>query len=394
MHPRPLKITVVGAGPVGLANAVLLARRHEVVVLDTDPACVARLNERRSPVPEAALQHALANEHLDLRSTLDAAEAYAGARLVVVCVPTPADPSTGGITTAVVEHVIAQARRLAPAANLVIRSTLPIGCTAALCERHGHAAIVHAPEFLREGHALHDAQYPSRIVAGPDSPAAREWVDLMREAIGGGHDAPVMVMGDREAEAVKLMANTLLAARVALFNELDTLAAGHGLAAGEVWRGLGRDPRIGEHYNKPSFGFGGPCLPRDVAQLARTEGASSLVLVQSLAASNEARIGFVVREILQRRPRVVGLYRLGMKEGSVNLVGSASLRVLRGLQAGGVQVIAYEPSITAPAVQGCPLASDLAAFKAQADLIVADRVTQELADVQGRVYTRDQSTLP
>ena len=230
-------------------------------------------------------------------------------------------------------------------------------------------------------------------MVGPDSPAAREWVGLMRDAVRVP-DVPVIVTGDREAEAVKLMANTLLAARVALFNELDTLAVRHRLAAGDVLRGVCLDPRIGDHYNKPSFGFGGPCLPRDATQLAQAQEASSLVLLSSLGVSNEARAAFIVREILQRRPGVVGIYRLGMKEESANLVESASLRVLRGLKAHGLQVIAFEPSIDAPVFEECPLVNDLAAFKAQADLIVANRVTQELEDVQAKLYTRDQSTLP
>lgn len=388
MHPHRLKFTVVGAGPVGLANAILLARRHEVVVLDTDPTCVARLNERQSPVPEAALQHALAHEDLHLRATLDKADAYAGAGHVVVCVPTPADAATGGITTTEMEAVIADARALAPVARIVIRSTVPIGFTQRMRARHDFDGILHAPEFLREGHALHDASHPSRIVVGGESSVAFEWANLMLQATGH-RDAPLLVMGDREAEAVKLMANTLLAARVALFNELDTLAANLGLRANDVLRGICLDPRIGDHYNHPSFGFGGPCLPRDAAQLAQTQGATSLVLLQSVLTSNAARVDYVVETILQRRPGVVGLYRLGMKAGSGNLTDSAMVRVMRGLRAQGVQVLAYEPTLDAEALEGCPLVKDIESFKARCDLIVADRVDAELDDVMGRVLTRD-----
>ncbi len=385
---RVLDIAVAGMGYVGLSLAVLLAQRHRVRVHDIVPAKVQALRARRSPIADPDIAHYLAHVPLQLHATLDAAEAYAGADIVIVATPTDYDPSTGGFDASSVESVVQAVLATNPHALVVIRSTVPVGYTESLRRRHGTDRLIFSPEFLREGRALHDNLHPSRIVVGERSARGELFAGLLREASLRA-DVPVLLTGSTEAEAIKLFANTYLAMRVAFFNELDTYAAAHQLDARAIIDAVCLDPRIGQHYNNPSFGYGGYCLPKDTHQLLANYRDVPQTLIRATVESNATRMDFIADSVLQLQPRVVGVYRLVMKTGSDNFRASSVQGVMQRLRARGVALQVYEPTLQAASFDGVPVATDLARFKQQCDVILANRVTAELADVRDKTYSRD-----
>ena len=378
----------MGLGYVGTSNAVVLARHHRVTAVDVDPARVEAVNARTSPVEDADLTHHLAHADLDLTATTDLAAACAGAAYVVIATPTDYDPHVHHFDTSSVESVIAQARAVNPTAVLVIKSTVPVGFTARMRGEHLGAHIVFSPEFLREGRALHDNLHPSRIVVGDRGEDGKRFADLMVEA-ALDRTVPVLLTDSAEAEAIKLFANTYLALRVAYFNELDTYAARHGLSTAQIIEGVGLDPRIGNHYNNPSFGYGGYCLPKDTRQLQANYEDVPQNLISAIVAANTTRKDFVAEDVLRRRPRTVGVHRLVMKQGSDNYRMSSVQGVMKRIRARGVEVLVHEPTLDAHTFDGCEVVHDLEEFKARCDVIVANRRSEDLQDVEDRVYTRD-----